>query len=160
MLIWTAHLSKKKAVCAVIVLGTLIAALVCLLARPSSEAQPKAPQLLTNEDRIAYLNAYGWETESEPVETLQFLLPDPLEEPYISYNLLQKSQGFDLEPFRGSHVTRYTYAVTNYPGRSENVQANLYICEGTPVAGDIICTGDNGFQTTLSFPQSTAKPEP
>ena len=156
MLIWTAHLSKKKAVCAVLILGALIAALVCLLARPAPEEQPAAPQLLTNEDRISYLAAYGWELQPEPVETLQFLLPDPLEEPYISYNTLQQSQGFDLKPFCGSHVTRYTYTVTNYPGRSEGVQANLYVCGGTPAAGDIICTGDNGFQTTLTFPERSS----
>ena len=159
MLIWTAHLSKKKAACFVIILGALIAALVCLLARPASEAQPEAPQLLTNEDRIAYLMTYGWELQPEPVETLQFLLPDSLQEPYLSYNTLQRSQSFDLEPYCGCHVTRYTYTVTNYPGRSENVQANLYICEGVPVAGDIVCTGDNGFQTTLDFPEKATASE-
>lgn len=156
MLIWTARLSKKKVVFAVITLGLAIAALICLVARPEPDPQPETPQLLTNEERIAYLASYGWELQPEPVETLQFLLPDPLEEPYISYNTLQQSQGFDLEPYCGSHVTRYTYTVTNYPGRSEGVQANLYVCGGTPAAGDIICTGDNGFQTTLTFPERSS----
>lgn len=152
MLIWTARLSKKKAVCAIIILGILISALICVLSRPAPEPQPEVPQLLTNEDRIAYLTSYGWELEPEPLETLQFLLPETLQEPYLSYNTLQQSQGFDLDPLCGSHVTRYTYAVTNYPGRSQGVQANLYICDGAPVAGDIVCTGADGFQAGLRFP--------
>ena len=109
---------------------------------------------------MAYLTACGWELEPEPLETLQFLLPDPLQEPYLSYNILQQAQGFDLQPLCGSHVTRYTYAITNYPGRSENVQANLYICDNAPVAGDIVCTGENGFQTTLDFPKDVTEPKP
>ena len=152
MLIWTAHLSKRKAVFAILVLGAAIAALALLAARPAPEPQPKSPQLFTNDDRVAYLTAYGWELEPEPVETLQFLLPDPLQEPYLSYNTLQQTQGFDLQPLCGNHVTRYTYTVINYPNRSQGVQANLYICDGTPVAGDIVCTGTNGFQAGLHFP--------
>lgn len=158
MLIWTAHLSKKKAVFSVIALGLAIAALVCLMSAPAPESHSKALQLLTNEDRVAYLTTYGWELDPEPVESLQFLLPDPLQEPYLSYNVLQQMQGFDLQPLCGSHVTRYTYTVINYPGRSHGVQANLYICEGAPVAGDIICTGENGFQTTLTPPQPAGRP--
>ena len=61
MLIWTARLSKKKAVCTIIILGILISALICVLSRPAPESQPEVPQLLTNEDRIAYLTSYGWE---------------------------------------------------------------------------------------------------
>lgn len=153
MLIWTARLSKKKAVCSVIALGVAIAALVCLLAKPAADHGSAAPKLTTNEERIAYLNSYGWEVAPEPLETLQFLLPEKLEEPYLSYNTLQQSQGFDLETCCGKHVSRYTYAVTNYPGRPEGIQANLYICEELPVAGDIVCSGADGFQSGFMFPQ-------
>ena len=51
-------------------------------------------------------------------------------------------------------MARYTYAVTNYPGRAEGVQANLYVCEGQPVAGDILCAGADGFQDTLVYPET------
>ena len=74
---------------------------------------------------------------------------------YITYNDLQKSQGFDLETCCGKQVTRYTYTVTNYPQRPDGVQLNLYICEDLPVAGDVVCTGTDGFQDTLVFPQQT-----
>ena len=153
MVIWTARFSKKtKALLLVIVLG-LIAGAVALLAGTRND--PAAPEirLSTNEDRVAYLQSLGWTVEAEPVETLQFLLPDTLEDPYLTYNELQKEQGFDLSACCGKQVSRYTYTVTNYPGRTEGVQANLYVCEEAPVAGDILCPGADGFQAVLTFPE-------
>ena len=149
MLIWTAKFSRKKAVAAVIVMGVVIAALIALMGRMTPEESTEAPQLTDNSQRVAYLQSLGWEVEPEPVETLQFLLPDALAEPYLSYNVLQTAQGFDLTPCLGKQVSRYTYAVTNYPDRAEGIQANLYICEDRPVAGDICCPGANGFQEAL-----------
>ena len=111
--------------------------------------------LSSNGERVAYLRELGWEIDPEPLTTLQFLLPPKLSGDYITYNDLQKSQGFDLETCCGKQVTRYTYTVTNYPQRPDGVQLNLYICEDLPVAGDVVCTGTNGFQDTLVFPQQT-----
>ena len=136
MLIWTARVSKKtKAVVAVILAGILAAAVLLLVGRSGGGQDAAAWQLTGNADRIAYLESMGWQVEEEPVETLQFLLPEKLEEPYLTYNELQDSQGFDLSACCGKQVARYTYTVTNYPGRPEGVQANLYVCEGQPVAG-------------------------
>ena len=123
-------------------------------ARRQAPEPAAAPQLLTNADRVTYLCSFGWEVEPEPLETLQFLLPETLEEPYLTYNDLQKNQGFDLSACCGKQVTRYTYTVTNYPGRAQGVQANLYICEERPAAGDIFCAGADGFQEGLAFPKS------
>ena len=149
MLIWTAKFSRKKAVAAVIVMGAVIAALIILMGRMTAEDSTDAPQLTDNAQRVAYLQSLGWEVEPEPVETLQFLLPETLAEPYLTYNELQKAQGFDLTDCRGKQVSRYTYTVTNYPDRAEGVQANLYLCEDRPVAGDICCPGTDGFQEAL-----------
>ena len=156
MLIFTTRFSKKKAVLAVLLLGAVIAAVILFLGRGAAEEAP-APQLLTNEDRVSYLQSMGWEVAPEPVETLQFLLPDHLEEPYLSYNELQGAQGFDLSPCCGKQLSRFTYTVSNYPGRPEGVQLNLYTCEDRPVAGDILCAGANGFQDTLVYPAESGK---
>ena len=153
MLIFTTRFSKKKAVLIAILLGLVIAAAILFLGRGPAEETP-APQLLTNEDRVSYLQSLGWEVAPEPLETLQFLLPDHLAEPYLSYNELQNAQGFDLSPCCGKQLSRYTYTVTNYPGRAEGIQLNLYICEDYPVAGDIFCAGANGFQDTLVYPET------
>lgn len=155
MLIWTTRFSRKKAVLAVLALGVAAAAVIFLLGRTPSTNEDAAVHLETNEDRVAYLEGMGWAVVADPVETLQFLLPEKLVEPYLTYNELQDAQGFDLARACGKQVSRYTYTVTNYPGRTEGVQANLYVCEETPVAGDILCPGSDGFQETLVFPQTT-----
>ena len=80
MLIFTTRFSKKKAVLIVVLLGLVIAAAILFLGRRPAEEAP-APQLLTNEDRVSYLQSMGWEVSPEPLETLQFLLPDHLAEP-------------------------------------------------------------------------------
>lgn len=149
MLIWTARFSRKKAALAVVAMGVVIVALIILIGRAPAEEDASLPRLADNSQRVAYLQGLGWEVEPEPLETLQFLLPDTLAEPYLAYNELQKSQGFDLSACCGKQVSRYTYTVTNYPGRPTGVQANLYVCEELPAAGDILCPGSDGFQEPL-----------
>ena len=84
MLIWTAKFSRKKAVAAVIAMGVVMAALIILMGRMPGDENPEPPLLTDNTQRVAYLQSLGWEVEPEPVETLQFLLPDTLAEPYRS----------------------------------------------------------------------------
>ena len=152
MMIQAVRLTRKKAALAVILAGAVIAALVLLLGRGGPPVKEAPPLLTGNAERIAYLQELGWEVVEEPVTTLQFLLPPQLKGDYVAYNDLQKSQGFDLEACCGKQVTRYTYTVSNYPQRPDGVQLNLYVCEELPVAGDVVCTGADGFQDTLVFP--------
>ncbi len=154
MLIVTTRFSKKKAVLTVIAVGAVMALLV-ILASVFPRSDSDLPPLSGNDQRVAYLQSLGWKVEPDPLETLQFLLPETLEEPYLTYNRLQKEQGFDLAESCGKQVTRYTYAVTNYPDRPQGVQLNLYVCEETAVAGDVCCPGADGFQEALiDGPQS------
>ena len=145
----------KKAALAVILAGAVLAALILLLGQRGGAGASEQPCLSNNGERVAYLRELGWEIDPEPLTTLQFLLPPKLSGDYITYNDLQKAQGFDLETCCGKQVTRFTYTVTNYPQRPDGVQLNLYICEDLPVAGDVVCTGTDGFQDTLVFPQQT-----
>ena len=149
MLIVTTRLTRRKAALAVILLGAVLAGMIILVCRASAPKEDLLPQLEDNQQRVDYLLSLGWEVEPEPLETLQILLPETLEEPYRTYNQLQLSQGFDLEACCGKQVSRFTYAVRNYPSRSEGVQANLYVCEERPVAGDLCCPGTDGFQEPL-----------
>ena len=106
MLIWTARFSRKKAVISVLVFGVIMALLILLTGQNPTDSD--VPRLTNNSERVAYLQSLGWEVDSEPLETLQFLFPETLEEPYLSYNELQLSQGFDLTEHCGKQVTRYT----------------------------------------------------
>lgn len=153
MFVFTAKFSKKKLLLPIVVLVAAVLG-VLLLTSGSPEEPAEAAQVLTNENRVEYLRSWGWEVTAEPLETLQFLLPEKLQEPYASYAELQDSQGFDFAACRGKQVARYTYAVTNYPGR-DDVQVNLYVCEGYPAGGDIFCAGADGFQATLVYPEES-----
>lgn len=133
----------------------ILAALVGFLAlRGKMEPSNSTAPLLaaTNEQRVTYLNGLGWEVDAEPLESLKLTLPDKMEEPYLSYNALQLRQGFDLTPYLGETLERYTYRVTNYPDHPKGCQADVYVYDGAVVAGDVICAGANGFIDTLDFP--------
>ena len=139
-------------------LGVLALLLALLLPRNREEAEKSEQRVETEEQRLAYLSALGWEVDPAPVEALRLTLPDPLAEPYLSYNQLQLKQGFDLTPLAGETLDRYTYTVKNYPGRGSGCQADLYLYDGTVVAGDIVCAGENGFIATLEFPGGEDQP--
>ena len=149
MFIWSTRLSKKKLVLGGVLIACVLAAALFLPTLLGAEEAPAALPGETNAQRVEYLRNCGWEVGGEPVETFQFLLPEKLEEPYASYNDLQLSQGFDLRPYCGRQLARYTYTLTNYPDRPEGVQANLYVCDGQIIGGDIFCPGAGGFQEAL-----------
>ncbi len=64
-----------------------------------------SPVFPTTERGWHICGTLGWEIDPEPLTTLQFLLPPKLSGDYITYNDLQKSQGFDLETCCGKQVT-------------------------------------------------------
>ena len=68
------------------------------------------------------------------------------------YLALQQEAGLPLADYDGQTVTRCTYTVTNYPGRTGDVQVNLYLCGDVIIGGDIMALGENGFQASLLYP--------
>ena len=151
MFIVTAKFSRRRVLAAVAVLLLVLALTVLPRACRKADEAPSIPAE-TNEQRVAYLVFLGWKVNEQPIETLSVTLGDALEEPYESYNALQLEQGFDLSRCCGKTLLRYTYVVTNYPGASLPCQADLYVCDGVVAAGDIVCTGENGFMAPLAFP--------
>ncbi len=133
------------------VLLPVLFALLCLLVLLFSRAE-RGGSAETGAQGAAYLASLGWEVEPEPLETISLTLPDPLTEPYLSYNVLQQSQGFDLLPYCGKTLERCTYAVTNHPSGGD-CRADLYFCGGEVIAGDLLRTGENGFLAPLAFPK-------
>ena len=155
MFIVTAKVNAARRALLLIVLLLAAGTAVFALHRRDSGTDTALPPASTNEERVAYLASLGWEVDSEPLESLRLTLPETLEEPYRSYNDLQRRQGFDLTPWLGKTVERCAYRVTNYPDRPEGCQIDLYICDGRVIAGDVLCTGANGFIDTLTFPQAS-----
>lgn len=148
------HLTRARLALAALglamVLGMALLLAGCFGGKKTSDAVTAA----TAEERVAYLQSFGWQVESQPVETLDLQLPDNLQEDWGSYIVLQQGQGLPFADYGGQTVRRYTYAVTNYPEIAKGVQANLFLCGDTVIGGDIIFTGQGGFQTDLSFPKA------
>ena len=150
MFIVSAKLTRRNVLIGVLVLGLLAVLAAVLLTREEAPAEPIPGE--TNQERLAYLASLGWITAAEPSETLEFTLPSPLGETYEQYNQLQREQGFDLEAYAGRQVKRFTYPVRNHPGGQEGVQADLYVCDGVVIGGDILRAGADSFVATLEFP--------
>ena len=80
-------------------------------------------------------------------ETAEVLIPSEFGAVYESYNALQSAQGFDLLPLRGQTVTRYSFAVTDYPEEAYEgtVRANVLFAGNKIVAADLCSVALDGF---------------
>ena len=101
----------------------------------------------TADERIAFLEQFGWEVEAEPLEIREVEIPEEFDQVYTRYNQLQQEQGMDLLPYEGRTCKQWIYRVTNYPDPMEEVRAVLLVYEGQVVGGDISSTSLNGFMT-------------
>lgn len=102
-------------------------------------------KIKSNEDRIAFLDQFGWRVDGTPTEEVKVTIPSSFDKVFVGYNDLQKQQGLDLSKYKGKEVTRYTYRVTNYPDYEGTVYANLLIYRGKVIGGDICSADQNGF---------------
>lgn len=150
MFVWSFKFSKREIIIFLVGVAAFIALIFLLLA--PSRAQPTSLEssgyTLTadNEDsRIAFLSQFGWDADPEPIGVMEIVIPAQFSDVYTEYNDLQKSQGFDLEKYKGERVKKWTYLITNYPNVSGSVIANILIKDGKVVGGDISSAEMNGF---------------
>ena len=160
MFIWTAKLRRRRLIAgAAAALLALCGAAVLYggLAPGEVDAVSPAPAspkgVKTNEDRVAYLESYGWTVTPEALSVEELLIPEEFDETYTQYLALQAQQGFDLTRYRGKRVKRYAYQVTNYPSGESGVEAGLLIYKNTVVAGEILSTKLGGFIQGLAMPE-------
>lgn len=105
----------------------------------------------TNEEREQYLTSLGWEFNIECTEK-EIIIPQQFNDTYQQYNEIQKAQGFDLEDYKGQSAVVYTYNITNYEGYENRdcIFANLIVCEGKLIGGDVCSTSvSDGFMQEL-----------
>lgn len=157
MVVMTAKVNKKRVL---LILGALVAliAVICLLANGSGGENGVAGDTpvnaATNDSRVEYLTKFGWQVTNSPVQTQQVRIPTDSSEVYQRYNALQVSQGFDLTQYAGKTVTRYVYAVENYPGAQEPVYATLLVYQDQVIGGDVTDTSAGGVVQGLQMPES------
>ncbi|MPM69399.1 hypothetical protein SDC9_116344 [bioreactor metagenome] len=160
MFIVTAKLRWRR-----IALGAVAVALVCAVAvgakgliearGAQAMAEPASPKgIKSNEDRVAYLESFGWEVKPEALAVEELLIPKEFDSSYDQYLALQSDQGFDLTKYAGKRVKRYAYEITNYPTGEEGVQAGILIYKNTVIGGEVLSSQTGGFIHGLEMPGS------
>ena len=129
MFIFSTKLTKTKILTVALVSACLV--LLLLISLPTGiSASKDAVKGETNEERITYLQTFGWQVSADPVEVVSITIPEEFDTTYNEYNALQLTQGFDLSGYKGDAGTRYTYTISNYPNEtSAQVLANIIVID-------------------------------
>ena len=152
MIVASLKFSTLKVAAVLLALGVIAAAAIWSRSQIAVQADvsTKYTSVASNEKRVQFLESYGWKVDTEPVEVVEVLIPQSFNATYKNYNAIQKKQGFDLARFSGKRVKRWTYRITNYPGVTDEVRANLLIYNDTVIGGDVSTVALNGFMQGLS----------
>ena len=136
--------SKKRLLRVVFLIAVLMIAviLICGLTQ-------KKTDLRTLEGRESYLRDLGWEVDLASEQHKTVRIPTSLDGVIADYNEIQLEQGCDLSRHLGQTCEQYSYAVTNYPDKSQTVLVTLYVQGGKLIAGDIHSTALDGFMQGL-----------
>ena len=148
MMVMTAKVDKKKLALIAAGIVVLIVGLVLIFGgkndTPAAADVTTAASVVGNDDRVRFLNGFGWEVTTSPTESSQVRIPEKASQVFERYNELQKSQGYDLSRYAGQTVMRYVYKVNNYPGATEPVYATVLISKNQVIGGDITDTSAKG----------------
>ena len=120
----------------------------------TTSADKKISVAAANEQqRIDFLAQFGWQVDVSTAEVTEVIIPEEFDDVYSSYNEIQHQQGFDLTPFAGKRVKKWTYTVTNYPGYENKIciRATLLVFDGKVIGGDICSVEIDGFMHTFDM---------
>ncbi len=102
-------------------------------------------KIKTNDDRIDFLEQFGWTVSEKAVDEQEVTVPNEFDKIMLSYNEFQRQMGLDLAKYKGKKVMRYTYEITNYPEYEGRVYANLLIYRNKVIGGDVCSADSAGF---------------
>ncbi len=161
MFIITAKVDKRRIITALAAAAIIVAVIVLLAAgfrlaakTGDTETLSLSAVVKSEEQRIAYLETFGWEV-GEKIEEQTITIPLEFNDVYTRYNELQISQGFDLTRYAGQEATRFTYEIMNYPYVDDTVVADIIVYRNQVIAGDVQCvSAENGFMNGLEYPET------
>ena len=163
MMIVSAKVSKRKLLTGVLVAVGVILLLVFLggKADANDTNAPDAPvtdsEAGTNQQRLAFLQSFGWEVSEAPEETQEVRIPETFNEVFTRYNQLQQSQGYDLQPYAGKAAKRYVYRILNHPNGPDYF-ATVLVHKNEIIGGDVTGTGQGGSMHGFAMPETGSKP--
>ena len=163
MFVFTAKFNRKRALAIILAAAVVIAAVILFAGtRDRGGSEPTAGAastsgIKTNEDRVSYLQSFGWQVSPQPIDEQEVVIPRKFTEVYKNYSELQKKQGFELSKYSGLEAKRYTYEIKNYPSGEGDVVADIIVYRNTVIAGNVQSTALNGFMHGLN--ENAAKAE-
>lgn len=104
----------------------------------------------TAEERAAFFSQFGWEISADPVQVKEVVIPTEFDETYEKYNNLQKSQGLDLEKYKGKRAKLWSYEIKNFPkyeGSDTVIYGNILVYQGVVIGGDVSSAQLDGFMS-------------
>lgn len=155
MIVYATKLTVKKAAVGLLALAAVLWGVSTLSARGADVTSAAAEadlsrRLATNEARVEFLESYGWEVEQTPRSEVEVRIPDTFDAAYEEYNTLQKTQGLDLERYKGRKAMLYVYPVLNDPSGEEGVTASLVLYRNRLIAADICSAQTDGFIRSIT----------
>ena len=99
----------------------------------------------TAKDAQKFLSQYGWTTNEATLTECEVTIPKEFDKIFAAYNEIQRRQGLDLSSFKKKKVTRFTYAVTNYPDYDGEVYVNILVYRNKVIGGDVCSAEPSGF---------------
>ena len=158
MMILTAKVDFKKIMVVLLSLAAVLLAIILIFGGGSQETAATATAA-ANDDRVKFLEDFGWQVTPNPKEASQVRIPQESGEMFRRYNALQKGQGYDLSKFAGKKVMRYVYEINNYPGAQEPVYATVLVYKNKVIGGDVTDTAAQGkirgFRMPAAVPETT-----
>ena len=144
MMVMTAKVDMKKIALILGVVVTAILALILIFGGKDQTQTTSATPVSNNDARVEFLRKFGWEVTASPVESGQVRIPENTSEVFERYNMLQKSQGYDLSTYAGKNIMRYVYKIENFSDSADPVYATVLVYTNQVVGGDITNTAANG----------------
>ena len=128
----------------------LAAVLLCLLIGGEFYAADNIKENgRTNSQRVDFIKSLGLSPREECIASKEIVIPERFGEVYINYNALQSEAGYNLEPYKGSDATVFTYSVDPPKGYTEETVVNLIVYNGRIIGGDVSSRALDGFMLPL-----------
>lgn len=160
MFVFSFKANKPRLIIALcIVICVLVAGTLALTSRKKPVANDGSINYRAKSaaDCISFLSQFGWTVDEEPVEVREVIIPSEFNDTYSAYNVIQKNQGLDLEPYKGFRAKKWIFEVKNYPdypADSGYIRATLLVYDGAVIGGDISSIEQNGFIQGFEFPNA------
>lgn len=160
MFVYTVKASSIKFFCAILFSAAVLIGIVTVIPAIDSSGEIAVAALdykgvATVEEQLTFLRELGYDISPVPVYSDEVVIPEEFDSVYAKYNDLQKSQGLNLEKYRGKTVMRYTYA-ENIPD-DETRYVTLLIYKNRIIGGDVTTLGENGSVTGLEQTDKTSE---